>query len=190
MNNGYLRYFIGFLVVLGLIIVVIALLFRGGGGTKTNAPTPKALSSYSTTDAVARMTISGPVSSPQTHNQLQVTVGRDTTTYQQFLGYDGNVISSQSFPNTETSYNVFLHALAHAGYTLGVTDPKLSNSAGYCPLGRVYTFELVQDGKSLINFWDTSCGSTKTYGGNLNLTLALFQAQVPNYDTLTNNLNL
>jgi len=81
-----------------------------------------------------------------------------------------------------------LLALAHAGFTIGNAAPSVSDERGYCALGDRYVFELRQDNKDLERYWATSCGSPKTYQGVLNLTLELFQAQVPQYANLTQNL--
>jgi len=183
-----MRYFIGFLVTLGLIIALIILLFGGGSGSKQAAP--KLLSSYANTNAIVQMTIDGPVSAPQTHNQVRVTVSRDQATFQQFQGYDGTVVNSKSYGNTTNSYNVFLRALAHAGFTLGNKNAVISDSTGYCPLGEVYTFELIDSGTQLEKFWTTSCGSPKTFTGNSSLVTSLFRSQIPDYETLTGNINL
>ena len=61
---------------------------------------------------------------------------------------------------------------------------------GLCPLGDRYVFEFKQDGKELERYWATNCGGTKTYSGNVSLTLALFQAQIPNYNDLVQSISL
>ncbi len=186
MKNYYLRYFIGLVIAIGLIIALIFLLTQSGN--KTKAPTPRSLSSFSNTTAVARLTITGPITAPQNHNSIVITVGRDQAVYQHFTGYDGTVVDSKTFDNTENSYNSFLHAIGRAGFTLGNAKPSLADSTGYCPLGQVYTFELIEDGNQLENLWTSSCGGTKTFGGNLSVNLELFQAQIPDYTALTNNI--
>lgn len=184
-----MRYFVGFMITIGLIIVLILLLFRGGGSPKV-PKTTKALTSYSTTDAEVRLTIDGPINADQIHQQVQITVGQDDATYEQLTGYNGAVVNSQSYANTETAYNVFLHALAHAGFTRGDISKQLADERGYCPLGDRYIFELIENGKDIERYWSTSCGKPKTYKGNTNFTLTLFQRQIPDYSTLTQHLSL
>jgi hypothetical protein len=104
-----MRYFIGFLVTIGLIILLIVILLQGGSKSKVPS-TSKTLESYSTTAATVRLTIDGPVNADQSHEALRITVGQDQTTFDQLQGYQGNVVKSQSYANNETSYNVFLHA--------------------------------------------------------------------------------
>jgi hypothetical protein len=184
-----MRYFIGFLITVGLIILLIILLFSGHGKPKV-AVTSKTLDSYASTDAQVRLTIDGPVNAVSQHEQIRITVDRDDVTFENLNGYDGDVVNSQIFANTESSYDVFLHALAHGGFTKGDPNPAARDERGYCPTGERYIFELTQDGDSLERYWATSCGSPKTYLGNLTLTLVLFQAQVPGYDSLSSNTGL
>ncbi len=184
-----MRYFIGFIIAIGLIIVLILLLFHGGGKPKVPTTT-KTLDSYASTNAEARLIIDGPVNAPQNHQQIQITVGQNETTFEQLQGYNGSVTNLQSFANTQASFSVFLHALTGAGFTRGNIDTSLSDERGYCPLGNRYIFELIQDGKNIERFWGSSCGTPKTYLGNLNLTLNLFKAQVPSYSTLAETIIL
>ncbi|HVW22875.1 MAG TPA: hypothetical protein VHB51_00050 [Candidatus Saccharimonadales bacterium] len=168
---------------------MIILLFSGGGSNKL-PNNSRTLVSYANTDAKARLTIDAPIKDPAEHQQIQITVDRDTISLELLKGYDGEVTNVQSFPNSQNSFDVFLHSLSVANFTHGNTDKSLKDERGYCPLGDRYIFELLQDGSSIERFWATSCGSPKTYYGNVNLTLLLFENQVPNYSDLTQNVNL
>lgn len=183
-----MRYFIGFLVTVGLIILLIILLFNGGGKSKVPS-TSKSLTSYASTNAQVSMTIDGPINATSEHDQVRITVDRDNVMYEHIKGYDGQVVDTQIFANTENSYDAFLHALLHAGFTNGNNSPALRDESGYCPTGQRYIFELTQDSDTLERYWATSCGKPKTYLGLVDLTKTLFQAQVPGYDVLTQNIN-
>jgi hypothetical protein len=184
-----MRYFIGFMVTLGLIILLIILLFRGGGKPSTTGA-GKPLISYANTTAEAQLTIDGPVNAQQEHQQIKVSVSRDTVTFEQLQGYDGSVVNLQTFANTENAYDVFLHALTVANFTKGNPSSALRDERGYCALGDRYIFEFTQNSNDLERYWATSCGSPKSYLGSLNLTIDLFQKQVPNYSLLTQNVVL
>jgi hypothetical protein len=181
-----MRYFFAFLATLVLIFLLIFLLFRGGGNPKIPL-TIKTLHSYASTDAEAQLTIDGPINADLNHQQVRIRVNRDDVTFEQLQGYDGNVINTQSYANTENAYTNFLFALARSGFTNGNNDPNSSDERGFCPQADRYVFQLRQDGKDIERYWATSCGNPKTYLGSLNLTLSLFQAQVPNYTELTQN---
>lgn len=183
-----MRYFIGFFITIGLIILLIIMLITGGD--KPKVPAGKTLDSYAATSAEVSMTIDGPVNSALEHQQIRIGIDRDNVTYEELKGYDGNVTEMHSFPNTENAYNVFLSALAHAGFTKGNTSKDLANEKGYCPLGNRFIFELTHDGKQIERFWATSCGNPKTFLGNTNITIQLFKNQVPDYSELSQNVNL
>lgn len=184
-----MRYFIGFLVTIGLLIVLIVLLLSGSGH-KTKPPTPKTLPDYATTDASVRLTIDGQINADQTHRQIRITVNRDDATFDLIQGYQGTVISTQSYANNESAYSNFLYALSHVGFTLGDNSKLLANEKGYCPLGNRYIFELINNGQDVQRYWATTCGKPRTYGGNVSATLNLFKLQIPDYSTLTQNVSL
>lgn len=184
-----MRYFISFLVALGLLILVIFLLFHGGG-KKPSAPplSNQTLGTYYTTNAQVVLTIDGPVNYDQEHTQVRITVGNDNVTYEQLQGYSGNVVRTQQYPNNPDAYAAFLMSLQHADFAKGNKDPKKADERGICPLGDRYIFELTQDNRDLQRYWATSCGGAKTYEGNVGLTIRLFQLQVPDYPALTKGL--
>jgi len=183
-----MRYFIGFLITIGLIIVLIVLLFSGGNKSTPSA-VPKLLSSYASTDAEVRLTIDGPINAAQSHQKVQITINSSQATFQQLQGYDGTVVNTQSYANTPNGYYAFLRALEQADFTKGNSSPALANDTGLCPLGDRYNMELIQNGNVLENYWTTTCGGLATFEGNTDLTLQLFQAQIPNYSNLTENIN-
>lgn len=184
-----MRYFLGFLIAIGLIILVIILIFRGPSKPKVPA-TSKPLDSYVSTNAEVIMTTDGPVNAESLHQQVRITVERNNVTYEQINGYGGNVANQKVYANNADAFENFLKALSKAGFTRGNNDKALADEKGFCPLGRRYVFELTQGTQTLERYWATSCGNPKTYLGNLNLTLNLFQAQVPDYNDLVSDLTL
>jgi hypothetical protein len=183
-----MRYFIGFLVAILLLILLIILLVSGNSPKKA-VTSFKTLPSYANTDAVASMSIAGPINADSLHASVAVSVSRTQVVFQQMQGYNNTVVRTQKFANNEASYDAFLRALDLAGFTKGNSDKALSNEQGVCSLGQRYVFALNQGNTQLQRFWSTSCG-TRTYGGNTSITMTLFQAQVPGYSSLTQNVRL
>jgi hypothetical protein len=184
-----MRYFLGYIVTIGLLIVLILFLITSNGGGKHNAPAQvRLLNSYANTDAQVRLTIDGPINANQSHQQVQITADAFEITFDQVQGYDGTVVNHQSYSNTQNAYYAFLTALMQAGFTKGVSSTTVPNDTGLCPLGDRYNFLVTQNGQAIQNYWATTCGGLATYKGNINLTLELFQAQVPDYDRLTSNV--
>ena len=182
-----MRYFLGFFATVLLIILLIILLVHGGSKPSV-PPITKTLDSYASSGGVASMLIDGPVNANSQHVQVRITIDRDNARYEQLTGYDGDVVKQLNFDNTQSAYEAFLLSLAHAGFTKGNPSKQLTDERGYCPTGRRYVFELTQQDRTVERYWATSCGKPKTYLGNLDLTITLFQAQVPNYSQLTGDL--
>jgi len=182
-----MKYFIGFMITIGLLILLIILLMRGGGDT-VKPKTTKTLASYSSTNAEVSFLNSGPINAASEHNQILITVDRDYVTYRQLIGYDGQVVVTRRFKNTQNAYNNFLSALGRAGFTKGRIAENLLSEKGFCPLGQRFVFEMNQGTEQIQRYWATNCGNPKTYLGNLSVTISLFQAQVPNYVDLSQNV--
>ena len=182
-----IRYLIGFFVTVGLVILLVILLFTGGSNTanKKVPATGKALSSYASSDAQVRLTIDGPINANQDHRQTQYVIDRDNAVINLIQGYDGMVIDTHSYGNTEASYDTFLHALELNGFTRGKTsDASLKSETGHCADGYRYVFELVQGGRVIERLWTTSCGSVRTFEGNSQFIIDLFRSQIPGREDL------
>jgi hypothetical protein len=186
-----LRYFIGFVVVVGLLVFLVVLIFGGGGGDSKKVPaSTRTLSSYAQSDSQVSMTIDGVENSASEHRQIIISADSNHVQYQVKAGYDGNVIESKNFPNSTASYTAFLLALEHANFTKGDVKHQTADPRGYCPLGQRYIFELKDQGTTIERFWATSCGKPKTFLGDLGTNTALFQDQVPHYHDLADNVAL
>ncbi|HEY1644916.1 MAG TPA: hypothetical protein VGF75_00845 [Candidatus Saccharimonadales bacterium] len=183
------RYIIGALAFLGLAILLIVLLFTGGGGKKTIAPTEPSLVSYADTNAVVKLVVDGPVVAPEDHNSVDVSVSQNSASVEVFQGYNGEVIASKTYNNTENSFKNFLYSLYYAGYSKGGTSPYTSD-IGLCSTGRTYDLYLTNNGQTLQHYWQTDCSGPKTFDGNLGLTITLFEKQIPNISNIIANANL
>jgi hypothetical protein len=185
-----LRYFIGFVVVIGLLIFLIVLIFGGGGDSKKVPESSRTLSSYAQSDSQVSLTIDGVENSASEHRQVVIAVNSDRVLYEVKAGYNGDVIDSKTFSNSTASYTAFLLALEHANFTKGDLKHKTADPRGYCPLGQRFIFELTDKGSSIERFWSTSCGKPKTFFGDLGTNLALFENQVPRYHDLVDDVAL
>lgn len=185
-----MKYLIGLLVAIVVIIFIIIKLLTGGSNGPATV-TPADLLSYAATSTEMRYTIENPVQAASTHREIEITVGRDETVFTLYRGYDQQVMTSKRYSTGQATYATFLRALDRTGrYTAGDTNPKLRDGRGYCALGDQYTYEIV-DGAGNVKqqFWSTTCGD-KTFHGDVNAVNRLFQAQVPDYDDLTGDVEL
>ncbi len=181
------RYIIGILAVIGLGIILFILLFSSHNTTPPAKPV-KLLPSYANTNAQVKMIVDGPIVAAQNHNSVVVTVSQYTATFDLIQGYDGNVIASKIFNNSQNSFKAFLYALYYAGYSNGVSSSYPSD-IGLCPAANRYDFYLTLNGETLQHYWFTNCGQ-KTYNGNFGLTLYLFNGQIPNIIQMVNGANI
>lgn len=179
-----MKYFLGFLVAIGLIILVVILVIRaiGGGGREAAAP-EAVLSDYANTATVVRLSIDDRVDATENHYTVRITVGRDQRAIEVIRGYQEEVIAAQEFDNNLESYTVFLRALQFQGYTNGDTDPGKADERGLCPTNRRYIYEVINPGgDSEQRFWNSEC-KVGTFKGNGSVIRNLFRAQIPDYKT-------
>lgn len=185
-----MRYFVSFLIVIGIIILVFILIlkgFSGGGSTSTIVPP---LVNYASTSTVVQMTIDGQITADQNHQELQIIVGQSSAKLNIYQGYEKSLVNTISYPNNQLDYADFLRALDLYGYTKGDSNSALSDYRGYCATGDRYIFEIVKANTDVERYWTTSCGGTHTFNGQTSEVLSLFEAQIPNYQTLTSNVKL
>lgn len=185
-----MRYFLGFLVAIGLIVLVFILVIHSfTGGHKDKTP-QTSLVDYANTDTTMQYTLDGPLTSDQQHQGLRIMVGQDQTSIEIYQGYQNNVIKSKTYANNATSYAQFLRALQLLNYTKGSKDPNKTDERGFCPDGNRYIFEIINDSNDIQRYWTTSCGGQGNFGGDSAKVRALFRDQIPDYDDLTADLNI
>ncbi|MCL4357582.1 hypothetical protein M1512_01650 [Patescibacteria group bacterium] len=187
-GSRQLQFLLGLGVAIALIIVILLIVFIPSGHKKV---TTKPMAAYANNPtAQVAMLIDGPTNAPSLHSQVQVYITNSITTINIFRGYNDMVVKSSIFPMDEAAFHVFLRSLEYAGYNDGITNSKLAQASGICPLGDRYIFTFNVNGVQKQRYWQTSCGGLHTYNGNLQLTLSLFQAQVPGYSSIISGTNL
>jgi len=183
-----MRYFLGLLIALGLIVLVFILVLKGFSGQPATPTKP--LVDYATTNIVAELTINGPVIANQTHQALQITVGQSQAQINILQGYEGTVVNTKIYANNQAAYGVFLRAIDILNFSKGNADPAKADERGYCPEGDSYVYELNNGVKDIERYWATSCGNQGTFKGNALIINDLFEKQIPDYGTLTQSLQL
>jgi hypothetical protein len=187
-----MRVIISFLVFLLLIILGLIFIFGGHKSkptTTTKAPVVLPLPDYASTDATVAMTLDGRVVGQDAHRAIRITISRDSRLIETIQGYNGNIIDSHSYPNTEEAYQVFLKAINNAGFMVKNKAKISADSSGQCPDGTRDIFTLNQGIDQLSNLWTSTCG-LGNFGGSPDLVQGLFQAQITDYDTITSQVEL
>lgn len=183
-----MRYLIGILVFIFLLIFLIIRLLSGGGGSEQKN-LPPALISYANTDTTVRYIIDNPTQNDETHRDIIITVGKDAATLTITGGYNGNIISTESFTGNPNAYAAFLASLDKSGgFTKGDNRASVQDERGYCATGNRFSYDIVDgDGKRIQHLWSTSCG-VKTFKGVTGIVDQLFRNQIPNFDDRTQNI--
>jgi hypothetical protein len=184
-----MRYFIGFLVTIGLIVLILFLLLRGGG---SSTPAAKLLNieNYAyNSNATAEFIVDGPVVSDQDHREFKIDVTENTVTFTLYQGYEQNVLTTQTYSNNSSSFAVFLHALQLNGFTLGNNTKSLSDERGHCATSDRSIYSFSDGTNQLFRYWSSECG-TGTFKGQANVIGSLFKLQVPNYNALIQGVNI
>lgn len=175
---------LGFLAFVVLIIFIVVVIARGGRDEQPITDTTKQLSTAATTDAVFEFDESGPIVSEEEHFKIVITVSRSSRRINVIRGYNGMVVASQSFSNTQAAFQDFLSALDRAGYT-GESRTPYESEDGLCPKNRRYVFESNQFGEAFRR-WTTSCREKGNFAGNFSTTRTLYRAQIPDIQTFIN----
>jgi len=183
-----LRFIIGILVTVGLIVLIVVLIVTGGN----NGPAKPGLNltNYGANpNSEAELTIDGPEISQEEHRQVHISVTENAVTLTIYKGYQQDVLRSKTYNNNQAAYAVFLHALQHANFTKGNGDPNAADERGSCPSSDRYIMSFSNGSQQLMRYWYDGCGGG-TFGGNLGTTLYLFRGQVPDYSKLVNGTNI
>lgn len=185
------RYIVGFLLAVGLIIIVIVLIIKAlTGGPKNQAPSVQDITSFANTSTTVQFTIDSPVTASQNHKDIIINVGNAQADLRVTQGYEGQTIREKSYPMNANAYTVFLKALDYNGFTKGNNDASLQDERGHCATGDRYIYEAIDpDGNTLQHYWYTSCNNG-TFQGNVSVIQQLFENQIPDYGSLTGDVSL
>lgn len=180
--------FIGF-----IIFIVILVMLIGHGGKKPAPLNPiKPLGDYAETNATVTFTTDGIVNADELHRSIRITVSANQMQLDVLQGYNPRVIQSKTFVNNQESFTVFLKAIANSGFVAKLKNTKApADERGQCPLGLRYIMTLNDGSDDISRLWASSCGAkVGTSGGAITTLQTLFQDQIPNYETLTEQFNL
>src|SRR5665213_1443193 len=177
-----MRIFVTFLIAIGLIVLVFILILKGFGSGSKNQVLPKPITSYATTNAIAELTLDGPVNYNGKHLSVQINIDQYQTQINIIQGYQGQVTNTQAYPNNQNAYAVFLRSIGTEGFMNGNPDSTITDDRGICPFGNRYVYQLVDGSQTIERYWSTSCGSQGSFKGNSVAVNSLFKAQIPNYN--------
>ena len=185
-----MKYFLGFLATIVLVVVVFILVIRGFTADRT----PKdilVLADQSTSSLSVQYTVDGPVNSQQEHVGYRIIIDKNEAKIETYKGYQNEITSTKTYVNNTDAYGTFLRALDIAGFSKGVEpkDGKDSDERGVCADGNRSTYEIKNSNQGDKRYWTTTCGGG-TFKGDDNEVAALFERQIPEFSRAVSELEL
>ena len=180
-----------------LLFLLVNLIFRPAKKSSTSSNSTPTVSLSETfasaggTDAVVTFQTDGVINGNDQHRQIQISVSKTSRTLTVFQGYQGSVLSTQSFSNNDSAFQGFLNAIYGAGFTNTKSNSTQTNIAGACPLGNRFIYSSKNISGAPASLWAATCGNKiGTFGGNVTTVNTLFRSQIPNYNSLVSGVNL
>lgn len=198
MNNSGLQRLVPIALVLIVIIVAIAALVSlgrsifGGGSAEPVVDTGKEALLNTALDRSVRMTVRGPIVGDENFHSYRIIVSPTTRVLTTYEGYLDRQVDTKQLVNNTRGYEQFVYALDRAALTdSAVLEGEAADMRGICATGKVYQYEVMQASNVIKKVWTTTCRNAKGSLKASNTTLIkLFQAQIPNYDDLTQKVRL
>lgn len=192
----FARFIPPIIITIVVIIAVVGLVALGrflfGGGAPVPVDTARENLLNTSVGHGVRMTVRGPIVANEEFHTYQITVtqnSRNLTTYQ---GYLDKPVTIVALGNNIPAYEEFVHALDDANM---VKNRELQGDRndirGLCATGRVITYEVLKDNKTVKQLWTTSCNANNgSLGSNGRVLNNLFRAQIPDSRQVISNVNL
>jgi hypothetical protein len=183
-----MKYFLGFLATVALVIVVFILVIRGF----TSNRTPKdafVLADHTNSSMSVVLTVDGRVNADQDHQGYRILIDRNEAKLETYKGYQNQITDSKTYANNTEAYGTFLRALDLAGFSKGDDESKQTDERGVCANGTRYIYEIKDGPKGDKRYWATSCGGG-TFKGKDQTVQQLFERQIPDFSPMTSRLDL
>ena len=181
-----MKYFLGILGAILLIIFILVIALSGGSNNSSSKDVKK-LADYATEPATeVAFTEGGAINSEENHRVVRITVTDSLRQVQILKGYDGQVLKDKTYSNTTSAFRAFLAGIEQVGFSRERRSKASFESV--CPETLRYRYELTSNDEEVINTWSASCDKG-TFGGRTSSVRNLFEAQIPDYDDFTKNVD-
>lgn len=177
-----MKYFLGFLASIVLIVLVFILVLRGFSHHGSKVKEQVVLSQYTNSSMQLQYTVDGPIVAEQDHVGYRITVDRSQVRIDTYKGYQNTITQSKTYENNQQSFDEFVSALDLAGFANGDVNAKTTDEKGQCATGDRFIYEVIGNGSAPSErFWSTSCKQGNFKGNAVNVR-QLFQKQIPGTD--------
>lgn len=188
-----MKYFLGALAVVLISILAIVGIVRHHPQSGVSTPvTPASLASYAD-DGASQVTylVQGRLVGNESRRSIRISVSQTSRSLEILNGYDEVIAKQQTLDNVPEAYRAFLAALQTAGFTNSKTTKLSNDGIGSCPLGKRYVYQLLENGETVTDLWNTSCADKAGSFNGVSITVRqLFQNQFPNYLDFVKNITL
>ena len=134
----------------------------------------------------------GEITAPEEHNTIVITISNNSRRIEVFRGYNTGPKRSESFANSDASYDAFYAAIKASGFFNEREASGNYSRDGYCPLGVRYDYQAGTDiNMPNYNTWSASCSSKAgSFAGSKGTVKTLFKKQIPEYSNITKGVKL
>lgn len=201
-RNAFARFVPILLVVLITIVAIAAVIAVGrslmGGQGSSNTPEPDqtevgrtALLSTDVSRSV-QLTVRGPIVASESHRSYRITIGPDSREMVTYEGYLGKVLDRKTFDNNSRAYSELVHALDKRRMMDGrELKEEQSDLRGICASKKLYQFETLANGETVVELWTTDCdGSKGSALANVDEILDMFLKQIPEGRKMASSVGL
>ena len=187
-----MKYVLGAIGTVLLLLIITLLLFNRGDDTKTpseNVPRAAQLVDYANKNSSVSSTVVGKLVGDEQRRAIRIIVSPNERRLEILSTYDQTILSSESFPNDRTAYENFLSALGGQGF-LNKKETKIIDQRSVCPTGNRFVYDLSENGEHISNLWSVSCNKDGTFNGRGSVIRELFQRQIPDYQKFVHGVSL
>lgn len=177
-----IKYVIGAVAtVLLLVFLFVFVINRGDDQNPATTPQVLKLVDYADKDSTVVFHTDGRLVGAEDRRSIRITISANERRLEIYSGYSGEVINSQSFPNTQIAYQAFLSGLGGQGFMTAkktdIVDPQ-----SVCTNGLHHYYTLTEGSEKKSDLWSVSCDKSGTFNGRSTKTIReLFQRQIPEY---------
>lgn len=186
-----MKYIFGILGTIVALFVLVVFVFNTDDAStpQSNVEKVAQLTDYAEKNSNVSHTTIGKLVGTEERREIRIVVSPTERRLEIISGYDGDIISTQSYPNDKAAYQNFLSALGGQGF---ITSKKtsISDQRSVCPTGTRYVYDVSENGNHVINLWSVSCNRDGTFNGRAGTIRTLFQAQIPEYNRQVVNIRL
>lgn len=183
-------------ILIGLLCLLV--LYTGYKGlrntlrpTRSSQEVPKSvkLSDYANNGSQMRYVTTGPVVANQNFRKTTIIVSSSQAVIEITKGYESAPTLSRAFASNQTAFNNFIAALNSNGFTLTKAAAPGASREGSCASSNKFSYQIYSNGGYVQDTWNNSCNVTQgTFAGSTSAMQSLFQAQIPDYNTIAGSV--